>query len=423
MIKNIIDNDVVQSFKNEEEDAFNTIYEIYYKKLFFFVYEHCYDEELTKDIVQNIFISAYRAKHQLKYNEAFHSWILRIANNEMIRTFKKENMKAINVDGKEDIDIFVDERQVGVEATLEYQEIIMTIQKSIQSMKDEYKDVAMLKYNYDLTNEEIASVLLIPIGTVKSRLFRANKILKDDLMRSGISKEVYKNDTFVPTIVLLLSNTIAIPKGIGISHINTILSAMKTTGLKIKIASFLGATTVIGSILFLFLNNGEEELLKYKEIQVYEPCEIIDILYNESYTGGNISLEVLMTNDIYDELLVNDKPIHDIEENGNYTVSLVYNGQIIDKKECSITNIDKESPEVLHIEEYDDIYIIYLEDKVSGLNWNSLVYYFNGVVSSNYQYDISKNTITFTYLEGTNNVFYIEDNVGNWRKVTIAKDE
>ncbi|MFV0395104.1 MAG: RNA polymerase sigma factor [Coprobacillaceae bacterium] len=428
MMKNIIDNTIIEAFKEGDEKAFNTIYKSYYRKIFFFVHDHCYNEELTKDIVQNTFIAAYKGKHTLKHNEAFHSWILKIAYNEMCKTLRNESTKTKGTDNTSNMDSLVDDRQKSIDKTIKEDEALSIVYHSIQTMKEEFKEVAMLRYYHELNNEEVSSILELPIGTIKSRFFRANKIIKKDLKQSGI--ETLNNLSALPVLLQILTKDIRIPK-MNI-EVFKMTNKIRMPGLRKILRKqtskvVLSTTTVI--IIVSLLLQVPKDKVEAKHIMDTEsttldvPCRIKQINYDTNYTGHNIMLEIEVTNDNYDKINVNGIETIDIDNNGDYVVHLIKDDVIIDEKYIFINNIDKESPTIINMYNNNDTYYIQMGDSQSGININSLIYYRNGIVSNGYTYDERTNTIILETTTLASNVFYIEDNVGNWCNITVNVEE
>ncbi|MFV0393027.1 MAG: RNA polymerase sigma factor [Coprobacillaceae bacterium] len=434
-----IEEDLVERFKNGDEEAFTTIYNQSYKKVYYFVYKHCYNSEIAKDVVQNAYISAYRNKSALRDNSSFYAWVLRISYRELQKVRKKEERNTwnterlnLNLDVNTLFEIQKDERFV---LEVVEKDAVKLVFEVIGNMPDNFQDVALLRYGHDLTIKEISSILSIPVGTVKSRIYRINKIIKKELTQKDMTIDIYKSVSFMPLVLELLSDNSSMNSG-AISNIITQANMQmgKSKGfiehLYKVLLYFLGISTACGGVAYLvFINqdskvnkNGIAPVLPLVVEVIPEACQIVSIDYNTEYVSSSLGLNIKTNNNNYDSILVNGIDTRTISENGTYKVSLMYNQTVIDEREIVISNIDNEEPQLLSIDNEGNNYYIRLDDAFSGINDQSIVYYQNGTVSNNYTYDSKTKTISFIFVSKSTNVFYVEDKAGNWREVFVNSD-
>ncbi|MFV0396043.1 MAG: RNA polymerase sigma factor [Coprobacillaceae bacterium] len=424
---NEINDRVVESFKEGDEEAFNMIYKHYYKKLYFYVLQSCSDEGLVEDIVQNTFALAYRSRNNLKSNGAFHSWLFRIAHHEMIRIVRKESLKSKNTATLLDVENVINKKETQIDERVINKEIFSSINHNIQLMKPKHKNVAILRYYYELSNQEIAHVLSIPEGTVKSRLSRINKKLQRSLIREGYSIGIERAgiaiSLMIPTI--LKSININIPPEVvkKTALIGTVETTKNIWTIKKIIATILASTGIMGGI-YIYLNQGDDTSVNgiikiHDKVEIEVPCRIKNVIFDSAYTALSIPIKVETTNDIYDKFLVNSEVTNTISENGQYVIELIKDDLVIDTYTIEVNNIDRIAPQVVSVNSSDNEYKIVLNDEHSGLNIPSLRYRVNENISNNYIFDTDSNTLYFFYEEGTINVFYIEDNAGNWKEFTF----
>ncbi len=124
------------------------------------------DEESAKDITQDVFIKAYRGLPYFRDESQFATWLYKICKNQclnLIRHKKLESGERLKEEQSEDSPIPLKVR----------------MKKLIANLNDEYRDIIMLRYYQDLTYDEIARYLDIPLSTVKIRLYRAKRDLKN----------------------------------------------------------------------------------------------------------------------------------------------------------------------------------------------------------------------------------------------------
>lgn len=452
-MKNRIDDVIVEGFKKGIEEDFNKIYKQYYKRIYFYAYQICYNTELAEDIVQNTFISAYQAKEKLQSNAAFHVWLMRIAHNEVLKAIKVENKKAANTSALLDIENMaaIDTKDALEEVKI--QEVMEEIDSSIQSMKEKHKSVAVLHYYFEMTNEEIASALEIPKGTVKSRLYYVNKNIQQSLTDVELTPTLSHAIATLPILLAKFvdSTNIVIPHLSMRSILIGTTSTTVGTGIVRKAVKakrlLLGGGVTVAIVTAALVINGnrlkdksmEKPLVSVikQEVKEESPLEemgegipeppieysqtpkIVSIEYDNEYTSLGVDLSVYVDSDAYDTIAVNGEEGTRIEENGVYTVQILCEGEVLDTAIVEITNIDRTLPTAEILETSDKEYAITFADLESGINVNSLRYYKNNQVSTEYQYNKDTHTFTFSYEDWSNNIIYIEDLAGNWTQVQI----
>ncbi|MGX4601299.1 sigma-70 family RNA polymerase sigma factor [Faecalimicrobium sp. JNUCC 81] len=145
------------------------------KKYKFYLYKVAYsytkNEDKALDLIQECTYRAWKNIKNLKQESSFKPWISKILVNIAITTIKKESKIIISE---------IDENIVHVKKDISIEEKV-DIHEAIDTLKPEYKMVIILKYFDDMTIEEIAYVMEIPINTVKSHLRRARQSMKNIL--------------------------------------------------------------------------------------------------------------------------------------------------------------------------------------------------------------------------------------------------
>ena len=175
-----------------DTDAFGVLVEKYQKKMVNIAYRMIGDYETACDVVQDAFLSAYKAIRKFRGEARFSSWLYRIVIN-----VSKNRMKQMSIrlqregpvignpvamgDGQVNCDPPAEEPSV-VEQ-LERKEIQAKLQQCIDSLDDEYREVLVLRDIQGFSYDEVGDILKIPAGTVKSRLSRARAALKDCLKK------------------------------------------------------------------------------------------------------------------------------------------------------------------------------------------------------------------------------------------------
>ncbi len=165
---------VVKLVRQNDNDARRELFEAYYRRTFAVAYNILRRRENAEDITQDAFIKAFQNIHQLHDSEKFGAWLSVIASN-LARNYLKREKRMVITD---DLPVFeandsVDSTEAEALRSLE----IDRVRKAIKELPPEHYQVIVLQYYDDLKVEEIARLLKIRPGTVKSRLFRARQKL------------------------------------------------------------------------------------------------------------------------------------------------------------------------------------------------------------------------------------------------------
>jgi RNA polymerase sigma-70 factor (ECF subfamily) len=142
------------------------------------------------DVVQEAFLNAYQSLHQFKGQSRFYTWLYRIAVNLSISLKRRHRMLSTadeNGSGGCLADLIDDSDPNEPSAALERQEDEQRLQAALDRLTVEHRAVLVLKEIDGLKYEEIAVILRVPIGTIRSRLHRARLELRDQLRQDGDS--------------------------------------------------------------------------------------------------------------------------------------------------------------------------------------------------------------------------------------------
>lgn len=164
--------------RKTDNNSRRLLFEAYYKKTYVVAFNILRSRENAEDITQDAFIKAFQNIGQLKDETRFGAWLAVIASN-LARNFLKREKKILFTD--EDT-ILQDERPSDSteESALRSMEVDR-VRQAIKLLPPEHYQVVVLQYYYELKIEEIAEMLKLSPGTVKSRLHRARQRLAKEL--------------------------------------------------------------------------------------------------------------------------------------------------------------------------------------------------------------------------------------------------
>jgi RNA polymerase sigma-70 factor (ECF subfamily) len=180
--RQLSDEDLVRAGRAGDTEAFGEIVSRYKDRIYNLAYRMFGNREEAEDIAQETFLHIFRALGSFRVEERFSPWIYRIATNLCLDRLRKMKHAVASLDapaGPEgDIPQQVADWSHAPEKVYELSEMRADTQEAINALPPKYKVVVVLRHLQDLSYDEIARVLGIPQGTVKTRLFRAREILR-----------------------------------------------------------------------------------------------------------------------------------------------------------------------------------------------------------------------------------------------------
>jgi RNA polymerase sigma factor (sigma-70 family) len=187
-----------QSYSNKERnDIFNNEFLPHINSMYNFGFRLTLDRDDAKDLVQDTYLKAYRFIESFQKGTNAKAWLFRILKNSFINDYRKKSKEPSKVDyqevetyyNSEDVD-----RQITPDLRVEaLQDMIGDeISNALNALDVDFRTVIILCDLEGFKYEEMAKILDIPIGTVRSRLHRARQLLKEKL--SEYAKQMgYKN--------------------------------------------------------------------------------------------------------------------------------------------------------------------------------------------------------------------------------------
>jgi RNA polymerase sigma-70 factor (ECF subfamily) len=182
-----IDQKLVEKAQRGDKKAFGMLVEKYQRRLNRLLSRMVRDQSEIEDIVQDSFIKAYRAINNFRGDSAFYTWLYRIgintAKNHLVKLGKRP--KAMNEVDIEEIENFEDAPDLRnhetPESSMMSSEIVASVNQTIAALPSELREAISLREMDGLSYEEIADLMNCPIGTVRSRIFRAREVIAEKL--------------------------------------------------------------------------------------------------------------------------------------------------------------------------------------------------------------------------------------------------
>ncbi len=186
MIEEDVDAELVQRVQRGDKKAFDVLVSRYQYKITQLVSRYIKDPHEALDVAQESFIKAYRALPGFRGESAFYTWLYRItintAKNHIATRARRPSDGEIDVEEAEQFESGSRLRnQETPEGLLMTEELANVIQKALNDLPDELRTAITLREFDGLSYDEIAEVMSCPVGTVRSRIFRAREAIEKRL--------------------------------------------------------------------------------------------------------------------------------------------------------------------------------------------------------------------------------------------------
>jgi len=200
MSEKAIDLELVKQAQKGDIKAFELLVQRYQQKVGGVISKLIKDYHEIQDITQDVFIKVYKALPNFRGDSAFYTWIYRIAintakNHLVARGRRIQNSDIEPVEAESYSGGFERQNFDTPDAEYERQEIEKVVHESIASLPEDLKQAIVLREIDGLSYEEIAEKMQCPIGTVRSRIFRARDAV-DNALKPLLKKE-YKRANYV----------------------------------------------------------------------------------------------------------------------------------------------------------------------------------------------------------------------------------
>ena len=185
------DQELIVLCQQGDRDSFRLLYQRYQQRVRSTLYKLC-GSSLLDDLVQEVFFKVWKGLPKLKTSKYFSTWLYRISWNvatdrrrKLARGQEKTSLNEKSWE-KEQLNYtkLSDDRDTPDLMHLHYQDLV---QRGLEHLNFDHRVVLVLHDLEDLPQKQIAEILNIPVGTVKSRLFHARNLLKKFLEQQGLS--------------------------------------------------------------------------------------------------------------------------------------------------------------------------------------------------------------------------------------------
>ncbi|WP_405234636.1 RNA polymerase sigma factor RpoE [Lentisalinibacter salinarum] len=173
---------LVKRVQQGDKQAFNLLVLKYQTKIVNLVMRYVRDPDEANDVAQEAFLKAYRALPRFRGDSAFYTWLYRIAvntaKNYLVAAKRRPVEYDLDLQDPEQYDMQARLKDIdSPERVLMKDEVQQTIDEAIQDLPEDLRTAIILRELEGMTYEEIAETMECPVGTVRSRIFRAREAI------------------------------------------------------------------------------------------------------------------------------------------------------------------------------------------------------------------------------------------------------
>ena len=188
---NDIDSVLIEKVKNGNEGAFNFLVNKYYPRVYASLFSFTKSKEDSEDLAQQTFLKVWQQIKTFRGDSAFFTWVYRIAinlakNYVVSSGYKKQKVNTSIESAEIDVSSYED-----IESLLIHNQSLNKIKDFINTMPESLKTAFTLRESEGKSYEEISTITETPIGTVRSRIFRARELIIEYMQKELISNEWY----------------------------------------------------------------------------------------------------------------------------------------------------------------------------------------------------------------------------------------
>jgi len=401
---------LVEQYHAGDRKAFDKLYSLMYNKQYYYAYKMTGDPYASEDITQDTFLKAYNSLNSLEDPKSFVRWLGRITYSctiDYVRRHKANTDSVEEMNSRQDQEeqLLSDDTNAGnVEEDALREVRKKSVREALDSLSPELKSMVVLKYFDDYNDSEIAEIMNIPIGTVKSRLSGCRRQLSRKL------QPVYSFAPFLWIMMFMKAESAgagsaaaaaAVKKNIASKAAVSVLTA------GVIVSPFVAAGNMAPQIMKISLSSKPEQAVSSETVFVdaASPHDLTDVRIAE--TGQQLT----RSGDVYHGA---------IGQNGTYTVVVKDSSGKTAKQTFTVNNIDTEAPAMGMPEKSgDNLYSVKVSDSGSGLDWDAVtVKNAEGEAIRNVEVLQDKGSISCG-LDELPATITVRDKAGNWKAQKI----
>ncbi len=172
---------ILLRLKNKDPEAFGEIYDLYVSRIYRFIYFKVSSVEEAEDLTSEVFLKTWQYINEGKEIENLNALLYRVARNAVIDFYRDRAKREIIKEEAAEQTPVTDQELQKLQISLDFK----NIEKSLRGLKDEYREVIILRFVEELSTSEIAKILDKSKGAVRILVYRALNTLKELLEAEG----------------------------------------------------------------------------------------------------------------------------------------------------------------------------------------------------------------------------------------------
>lgn len=176
------DAELVVASQGGDQDAFAQLVQRHQRRVFNLVFRMLQQYEEANEVTQETFLAAWQGLSSFRGDARFSTWLYRIAYNCCLKQLEQRKKdKALNAAIQAEHLLDHADKEERASTVLEIHDFQNLVREHLSMLPAKYRVVLVLRHLQEMTYEEMAEILTIPIGTIKTHLFRARNLLKERL--------------------------------------------------------------------------------------------------------------------------------------------------------------------------------------------------------------------------------------------------
>ena len=178
----------ISAAQKGDQDAFEALVRLYEKRVFALTGRMCRNPEDAAEAAQEAFLSAWQGLPFFRGDASFSTWLYRLASNACVDLLRREGRRQSAAGpslNDEEVQLEVPDTAPSPQEQAERSELRQQIEEALSALPEDYRQVLILREMHQRSYDEIAEILALDLGTVKSRINRGRKRLRKILLESG----------------------------------------------------------------------------------------------------------------------------------------------------------------------------------------------------------------------------------------------
>jgi len=178
----IADLRMVERAQGGDQRAFQALFEKYRQPLYYHILKMVHRDDVIEDLQQEIFLKAFDNIHTYNKDFAFSTWLYRITTNHTIDFLRKKRLQTTSLDDPiktkdGEVSVDVEDQDASSDELVMRKQRQAIIREAIDSLPEKYRQVIQYRHMEELSYQEIADLMDLPLGTIKAHIFRAREML------------------------------------------------------------------------------------------------------------------------------------------------------------------------------------------------------------------------------------------------------